>query len=170
MAFAPSTQRTAACFEAGSKPPSAWSMVSAASASNSGRVLPIIHSERAEPAAIDAVQPRTWNRASAIFPFSNRADSRSRSPQAGLLTSTVIAGGGSCPLLRGLRKCSSRVSECTRHLPAAEAGSSLKIGRLFRGLSPLAPSAIMHFSRDKRSTLRRFAQTSSTHCAIAFII
>jgi len=56
MALAPSTHRIAACFEAGSSPPRADSIVSAVSSRNSARVLPIIHSDSAEPAAIDAVQ------------------------------------------------------------------------------------------------------------------
>ena len=54
-----------------------------------------------ELAAMDAVQPRVRKRASATRPSSKRADSRSMSPQAGLVTSTLTAGGASSPGLRG---------------------------------------------------------------------
>lgn len=55
----PSTHRTAACFEAGSSPPSASSITAAVSDRSSARDLPIIQQVSAEPAAMDAVQPRT---------------------------------------------------------------------------------------------------------------
>jgi signal peptidase I len=57
-AFTPSTQSTAACFDSGIRPPTAVSTVDASSVASSARVLPSIHSVSAEPAAMDAVQPR----------------------------------------------------------------------------------------------------------------
>jgi len=99
--FTASTQSTAACFDAGSSPPTASSTVAAVSILNSTRDLPLIHSVSAELAAIDAVQPRVWNLASATQSFSKRTESLSISPQAGFVTSTTIAGGASVPTLRG---------------------------------------------------------------------
>jgi hypothetical protein len=60
----------------------------------------------AEPAAIDAVQPRTLKRDCAMRPLSISAEIRRISPQIGFETSTVMAGGGSSPTFRGLVKCS----------------------------------------------------------------
>ena len=70
--FTPSTHKTAACFDARSSPPTASSIVDAVSDFSSSRVLPIIHSVNAELAAIDAVQPLVWKRASATRSFSKR--------------------------------------------------------------------------------------------------
>ena len=58
-------------------------------------------------------------RASGTAPRTTRSDSKRAanlkiSPQAGLLTSTVIAGGSRSPTLRGFRKCSNRSSEYIR--------------------------------------------------------
>ena len=59
---------------------------------SSAGVLPVIHSVSAELDAMAAVQPRVRKRASATRPFSKRAESRSMSPHAGLVTSTFTAG------------------------------------------------------------------------------
>jgi len=99
--FTPSAHNTAACFDAGSNPPSASSITAAVNPRSSPRDFPIIHSVSAELAAIDAVQPRVWNRASATRSFSKRTHRRSMSPQAGFDTSTFTAGGASSPALRG---------------------------------------------------------------------
>ena len=88
-----STHSTAACFEAGSSPPTPSSMTSGVSSVSSAGVFPVIHSVSAELDAMAAVQPRVRKRASATRPFSKRAESRSMSPQAGLVTSTFTAGG-----------------------------------------------------------------------------
>ena len=81
---------------------------------SSSRVLPVIHSVSAELAAIEAVQPRVKKRASSTRPSAKRADSRSMSPQAGLVTSTLTAGDGSSPGLQGFSKWLSRRWLCIR--------------------------------------------------------
>ncbi len=53
---------------------------------------------------MEAVQPRVLKRASATRPSRNSTDSRRTSPQTGFDTSTVTAGGGSSPTLRGFWK------------------------------------------------------------------
>lgn len=58
-AFTPSTQSAAACFDSGIRPPTADSMAAGVRAASSARDLPSIHSVSAEPAAMEAVQPRT---------------------------------------------------------------------------------------------------------------
>ena len=101
MLFTASMQRTAACFDAGSNPPTASSITEAWNILNSRRDFPVIHSVSAELAAMDAVHPRVRNRTSTAWSFSNRTESRIVSPQAGLVTSTVTAGGPSSPTFRG---------------------------------------------------------------------
>lgn len=60
----------------------------------------------ADPDAMDAVHPRALKRDSLIRPSSINAEMRRISPQIGLDTSTVIAGAGNSPTLRGFWKCS----------------------------------------------------------------
>ena len=100
-ALTPSTHSTAACFDSGWSPPTASSIFSARNARSSARDLPAIQTVKADPAAIDAVHPRVRYRASATRSCSNRAESRRMSPQAGFDTSTVTAGDGNSPTLRG---------------------------------------------------------------------
>lgn len=102
--FTPSAHNTAACFDSARNPPTARSTTSALNPPSSARVFPASHSVNAEPAAIDAVHPRTLKRASATTPFSTRAESRRISPHAGFDASTVIAGDASSPTLRGFWK------------------------------------------------------------------
>ncbi len=58
-ALTPSTHSAAACFDSGIRPPTADSIVAGVNAANSARDLPSIHSVSADPAAMEAVQPRT---------------------------------------------------------------------------------------------------------------
>lgn len=99
--FTPSAHNTAACFDSAASPPTASSTTAARKVRNSSPDFPVSHSVSADPAAIDAVHPRTLYRTSATRPSSNRADSRRISPHAGFDTSIVTAGGASSPTLRG---------------------------------------------------------------------
>jgi hypothetical protein len=54
--------------------------------------------------AMHAVQPRALKRASAMRPSVHEADKRRMSPQTGFDTSTVTAGAGNSPALRGFSK------------------------------------------------------------------
>jgi hypothetical protein len=54
-----SAHKMAACFDAGSNPPTASSTIAAEIDLNSARDFPSINSVNADPAAIDAVHPRT---------------------------------------------------------------------------------------------------------------
>ena len=101
MLLTASMHSTAACFDAGSSPPTASSITAACSVRNSSRDLPVIHSVSAELAAIEAVHPRALNNASTTRSFSKRTERRSISPHAGFVTSTVTAGGASSPTFRG---------------------------------------------------------------------
>ena len=65
------------------------------------------HSATAEPHAMEAVQPFTWKRASAIRPASTRALSLKMSPQTGFSTVTLTAGAGSSPANLASLKCFS---------------------------------------------------------------
>lgn len=76
----------------------------------SASVWPRSCSVKSDAQAIAVVQPRHRKRASAIQPFSTRADSLRTSPQTGLLTSIVAVAPGSSPALRGLRKWSRTAS------------------------------------------------------------
>ena len=57
-AFTPSTHSAAACFDSGLSPPTSASNSEAVTRASAATLFPIIHSVRAEPAAIEAVQPR----------------------------------------------------------------------------------------------------------------
>jgi hypothetical protein len=113
-AFTASTHSTAACLDSFESPPTAASTCSFVMAVSPALSQPAINSVNAEPAAIEAVQPRTLKPVLATRPFSIAADSRRMSPQMGFDTSTVIAGGGSSPTLRGLRKCSISSGDTSR--------------------------------------------------------
>ena len=91
----------AACFDSAGNPPTASSTTAPVNPATSSRDLPTSHSVNADPAAIDAVHPRTLYIASATRPSLHRADNRKISPQAGFDTSTVTAGAASSPTLRG---------------------------------------------------------------------
>ena len=99
--FTPSAHNTPACFDSAGSPPTASSITAARNPRSSAADFPAIHSVSADPAAIDAVHPRTLYRTSAARPSSNRTDNRRMSPHAGFATSTVTAGGGSSPTFRG---------------------------------------------------------------------
>ena len=100
-ALIPSAQRIDACLDSGASPSSRPSIRAGRNANISRRVLPVSHSVNADPAAIDAVHPRTLYRASAAISPSKRTESRKISPHAGFDTSTVVAGAASSPTLRG---------------------------------------------------------------------
>ena len=106
MARTASTHNAAACFDSLERPPTAASTVSRVISARAARSHPSIKTVNADPLAIDAAQPRTLYPTSATRPDSMRTESRRISPQTGFETSTVIAGGGNSPTLRGLRKWS----------------------------------------------------------------
>ncbi len=102
--FTASKHSTAACCDSGARPPTHSSIIAGVNDASSARVLFCIHSVSADPLAIEAVQPRTLYRTSAIRSSWKRADRRRMSPQAGFEISTVTAGGSSSPTLRGFLK------------------------------------------------------------------
>jgi len=101
---------------------------------------PAMSSVSAEPAAMDAVHPRTLKPHRVMHPPFIRAESRRISPQTGFETSTVTAGGGSSPTLRGFWKCSissgdtgksadqSTISSCTAGGTACGLATGVLIG------------------------------------------
>ena len=101
-----SMQSTATCFDSFRRPPTASSTSSLERTERAALSRPATSSVRAEPAAMEAVQPRALYLASATRPDSMRTARRRMSPQMGLETSTVTAGAGRSPTLRGLLKCS----------------------------------------------------------------
>jgi len=106
--FTPSAQSTAACFDSAAKPPTALVHHGCWNVAIWARVLPVIHSVSAEPAAM---MPCSRGPCSAPRPPhrpANRAERRQNVAAGRVGNLHHHAGGASSPTLRGFRKCSMR--------------------------------------------------------------